>query len=642
MSRRADPATGRAGQNQQTIKSLLKLEGNKSCADCKRNKHPRWASWNLGVFVCIRCSGIHRGMGTHISRVKSVDLDAWTDEQLQSVLKWGNARANKYWEAKLAPGHVPSEAKIENFIRTKYESKRWVMEGPMPDPSTLDAEGDDDVPLNVVQEKAKLDRASSQRISSAPSQPAPPPAKKPAQTAQIFDLMGGDDMPTPPARPSTTDTPTTRPPPAKSTAPSSLLGGLDFFGEPPNRPASASAQPAGSTGMSRPDLKQSILSLYASAPKAQPPPQPSPQSQPPPQHGRQASFGGMQSATTGNSSAFGGLDDAFSGLNFGNSNSPSAPPPQFGQISAPKLNPALAQMNAPTPQQQPKPPLYPNFGQISAPKSNPAPPLSGGGFFDTVPKPPPKQATSKAAAPPALAPRKFSNASSGFGEFSSALNPMSGSSIATSTNGLLDLSSPPMVQSARPANPSKASKTMASVFNLSAPAPPSNYQPMTQSSAPPTKSTFSGMSNADPWGSSDPWANSEPAVMTPQAQSIKSPAASSATASDFGWGNTGTTPAQSAGLGAGGGTGFGGHFPAGSGGFGVQSPPVTRGFGSTGRSPPKITAEEDFGGWNTAAPETPAVPNPPSISPPKVESHGQQRQASFTAPQEDLFSNVWG
>lgn len=35
-------------------------------------------------------------MGTHISRVKSVDLDSWTDEQLQSMLKWGNSRANKY------------------------------------------------------------------------------------------------------------------------------------------------------------------------------------------------------------------------------------------------------------------------------------------------------------------------------------------------------------------------------------------------------------------------------------------------------------------------------------------------------------------------------------------------------------------
>jgi stromal membrane-associated protein len=108
-------------------------------------------------------------MGTHISRVKSVDLDAWTDEQLQSVLKWGNARANKYWEAKLAPGHVPSEAKIENFIRTKYESKRWVMEGPMPDPSTLDAEGDDDVPLSLVKEKHAIERSTSQKDCSGAS-----------------------------------------------------------------------------------------------------------------------------------------------------------------------------------------------------------------------------------------------------------------------------------------------------------------------------------------------------------------------------------------------------------------------------------------------------------------------------------------
>src|SRR5438045_4739926 len=112
-------------------------------------------------------------MGTHISRVKSVDLDAWTDEQLQSVLKWGNSRANKYWEAKLAPGHVPSEAKIENFIRTKYESKRWVMDGPIPDPATLDADGDDDIPLNLVKEKQSLERSSSQKVPSTAQAPAP-------------------------------------------------------------------------------------------------------------------------------------------------------------------------------------------------------------------------------------------------------------------------------------------------------------------------------------------------------------------------------------------------------------------------------------------------------------------------------------
>ena len=43
---------------------------------------PRWASWNLGIFLCIRCAGIHRNLGVHISKVKSVNLDSWTAEQV--------------------------------------------------------------------------------------------------------------------------------------------------------------------------------------------------------------------------------------------------------------------------------------------------------------------------------------------------------------------------------------------------------------------------------------------------------------------------------------------------------------------------------------------------------------------------------
>lgn len=43
---------------------------------------PRWASWNLGIFLCIRCAGIHRNLGVHISRVKSVNLDTWTPQQV--------------------------------------------------------------------------------------------------------------------------------------------------------------------------------------------------------------------------------------------------------------------------------------------------------------------------------------------------------------------------------------------------------------------------------------------------------------------------------------------------------------------------------------------------------------------------------
>ena len=48
-----------------------------------RSTGPRWASWNLGVFLCIRCAGIHRNLGVHISRVKSVNLDSWTPEQME-------------------------------------------------------------------------------------------------------------------------------------------------------------------------------------------------------------------------------------------------------------------------------------------------------------------------------------------------------------------------------------------------------------------------------------------------------------------------------------------------------------------------------------------------------------------------------
>lgn len=43
---------------------------------------PRWASWNIGVFLCIRCAGIHRNLGVHISKVKSINLDSWTPEQI--------------------------------------------------------------------------------------------------------------------------------------------------------------------------------------------------------------------------------------------------------------------------------------------------------------------------------------------------------------------------------------------------------------------------------------------------------------------------------------------------------------------------------------------------------------------------------
>ncbi|GER54513.1 ARF-GAP domain 5 [Striga asiatica] len=106
----------------QILEGLLKLPENRECADCKC-KGPRWASVNLGIFICMQCSGIHRSLGVHISKVRSATLDTWLPEQVAFIQSVGNEKANSYWEAELPPNY--DRVGIENFIRAKYEEKRW-------------------------------------------------------------------------------------------------------------------------------------------------------------------------------------------------------------------------------------------------------------------------------------------------------------------------------------------------------------------------------------------------------------------------------------------------------------------------------------------------------------------------------------
>ncbi|XP_028278626.1 stromal membrane-associated protein 1-like isoform X3 [Parambassis ranga] len=113
-------------QHQAILSKLLREEDNKYCADCEA-KGPRWASWNLGVFMCIRCAGIHRNLGVHISRVKSVNLDQWTPEQIQSMVDMGNSRARRLYEAHLPENfrRPQTDQAVEVFIRDKYERKKY-------------------------------------------------------------------------------------------------------------------------------------------------------------------------------------------------------------------------------------------------------------------------------------------------------------------------------------------------------------------------------------------------------------------------------------------------------------------------------------------------------------------------------------
>ena len=105
------------------------VPGNDTCADCG---HPvaEWASLNLGTVICIQCSGIHRNLGTHVSRVRSLRLDTWTDTQLGVMRHVGNSLANRLWEAHLdtarRPGPGSSRDQKEAFIREKYVYRTWL------------------------------------------------------------------------------------------------------------------------------------------------------------------------------------------------------------------------------------------------------------------------------------------------------------------------------------------------------------------------------------------------------------------------------------------------------------------------------------------------------------------------------------
>ncbi|KAL3150779.1 hypothetical protein ABBQ32_000547 [Trebouxia sp. C0010 RCD-2024] len=112
------------------LKRLLDLPHNKQCADCVGGggaARASWASINTGVFICMRCAGIHRGLGVHVSKVRSCTLDTWLPQQVSFMAATGNAVANGYWEAKLTSNQKPhyESSDLEPFIRRKYCNKEF-------------------------------------------------------------------------------------------------------------------------------------------------------------------------------------------------------------------------------------------------------------------------------------------------------------------------------------------------------------------------------------------------------------------------------------------------------------------------------------------------------------------------------------
>lgn len=117
-------------RNERALQDLIKsVPGNDRCADCSA-RNPGWASWSLGIFLCMRCATLHRKLGTHISKVKSLSMDSWSNDQVDNMKRVGNVASNRIYNSTNVKPNIPIdvdevEGALERFIRQKYEHKAF-------------------------------------------------------------------------------------------------------------------------------------------------------------------------------------------------------------------------------------------------------------------------------------------------------------------------------------------------------------------------------------------------------------------------------------------------------------------------------------------------------------------------------------
>lgn len=188
-----------AERNQKLLLELAVQPGNDICADCK-TRNPRWASHNLGIFICMNCASIHRKIGTHITKVKSMTMDSWTKEQVESMKSMGNIKSNAIYnpnEIRHPPpvNMVDSErdSEMEQYIRSKYQFKRFLDKsalvasklGPSRSASSLKSSGSlrsVSTPLTSATSATTASSPVSKTINTLPLTPAQAP-KRPYTSA---------------------------------------------------------------------------------------------------------------------------------------------------------------------------------------------------------------------------------------------------------------------------------------------------------------------------------------------------------------------------------------------------------------------------------------------------------------------------
>uniref|UniRef100_A0A8C1TWE6 Arf-GAP with coiled-coil, ANK repeat and PH domain-containing protein n=1 Tax=Cyprinus carpio TaxID=7962 RepID=A0A8C1TWE6_CYPCA len=167
----------------EALEEVQAISGNGQCCDCGE-PGPDWASINLGITLCITCSGIHRSLGVHFSKVRSLTLDSWEPELVKLMCELGNTAINKIYEARIdeitikKPHPSSPRQDKESWIRSKYVEKKFIHKLPETGRATV-----------LRRSSARRNRANTQDKPNTRPPLKPKPMSLPVSTDLISGLL---------------------------------------------------------------------------------------------------------------------------------------------------------------------------------------------------------------------------------------------------------------------------------------------------------------------------------------------------------------------------------------------------------------------------------------------------------------------